>query len=316
MKKFKKSAKFALQVLLGMLAITLAWFSIHRIQANSRALQTIEIPLITEKEISGEILRIGAYNIAHGRGGKLGESNWTSTTRQQAEAHLTKIADQIKAANLDVIVLNEIDFDANWSGGFDQAKFIAERSGYRYVVTLANIDIDLPFFDLRFGNAILSKIPFTNVNSIELPPVKWWEPILAGKKNALEATIDWNGKAISFIAIHIETRSKETRIGSVEALTNRIHNSDTPFVLLGDFNSQRTDTGETAVDILLDQNGFKTDLTHSHWKTFPSQSPDRGIDWILVDPSLNLQETQAIPSDLSDHLMVTGSISFPSKIRK
>lgn len=306
----KKFIKRLITSFLIVIAFSLLWFAFHRLIADSRSLQVVELPLTVEKAPKGAALRIGAYNIAHGRGGKLGESNWTSTTRKEGEVHLQKIITQIKASKLDVLVLNEVDFDANWSGGYNQAQFIAEQTGFPHLACLANIDIDLPFFDLQFGNAILSKLPLEGIESIELPPVKRWEPLLAGKKNALEATINWNGKPITFVAIHIETRSQETRLQSVEVLSERIQKTDTPFVLLGDFNSQRINTGTSAVDFLLEKQAFTTDVDSESWKTFPSESPDRGIDWILVNDPIEIRNTQVVSSNLSDHLMITAEIQI------
>lgn len=305
-----KRLKLALFSFLGLIALCLIWYGIQRGLAGGRQVRVFELEPLVPPSSSHSELKVGAYNIAHGRGGKLGESNWSSEIRKKGEAHLQRIADQIRLTDLDVVILNEVDFDANWSGGFDHARYIAEHSGFPYVAELTNIDIDLPFFNLRFGNAILSKHPFEHVASIELPPVKWWEPYLAGRKNALEATIIHNGEAISFIAIHIETRSQEVRLSSVSTLTDHIQTSDTPYILLGDFNSQRTKNSSTAIDQLIEQHGFKTDVNVANWHTFPSVKPDRGIDWILVPPSLSIHSTRAIPSDLSDHLMITSEISW------
>ncbi|MBD5782317.1 endonuclease/exonuclease/phosphatase family protein [Pelagicoccus sp. NFK12] len=307
---FKKTLLRLVKLLLGLVVLSIAWYGVHRLAASSTALNSFEIPTISQVEPKGDSLRVGAYNIAHGRGGKLGESNWTSKTRKLGEAHLLKIAKQIRAENLDVVVLNEVDFDASWSGGHNQARFIAENAGYRFVSTLTNIDIDFPFFDLKFGNAILSRIPLKDISLIELPPVKPWEPILAGKKNGMIATVGFSDKALRFVAIHIETRSYETRMGSAAKILEHIQKTNVPSVLLGDFNSQRSDAGSTVVDALLDQHGFKTDVDFKSWKTFPSEAPDRGIDWILVDSELSIRNSQAVPSALSDHLMVTAEI-FP-----
>jgi len=73
------------------------------------------------------------------------------------------------------VVLNEADFDATWSGGINQAQWIAKHAGYPYHVEQRNYDVSLPFFKPRFGNAILSRWPILDAEQIELPAVSKWE---------------------------------------------------------------------------------------------------------------------------------------------
>ena len=299
-------------IFIGLVLLSLTWYGIQRGFADNRRIQvasTSAAPVTLSKH---DALRVGAYNIAHGRGGKLGESNWTSEVRKEEEAHLHKIAAQITEADLDIVVLNEVDFNASWSGGRNQARLIAEKSGFPYVAELYNIDIVLPFFKLQFGNAILSKLPLKDLQAIELPHVKRWEVYLAGKKNALEATVDFQGREVRIVTIHLETRDKAVRMESVEILLDRINQSDIPYILLGDFNSQRSEPGteSTAVETLITRGGFKTDTVAESWKTLPSESPKYGIDWILANAPLETYNSRIINSPLSDHLMVIGEVSF------
>lgn len=317
---FFNALKLAFKAIALLIGLSLLWYGFQRISAKDRQIvvERLEIepaPVDSTKRLPDaaghtDALKIGAYNIAHARGGKLGESNWNSETRVRLEAHLLEIADQIRAQDLHVIILNEVDFDANWSGNQDQATFIARHAGFPYVAKLTNIDIAFPFFTLQFGNAILSKLPLTEVQAIALPPVSDWEPILAGKKNALEVTIQLGGRDVRIVAIHNETRNEETRLGSVDALLRRIRSSNTPYILAGDFNSQRTSSGGTPTDLdtLLVQGSFSTDQQPDEWRTFPSEKPNRGIDWIISNRSLGVSNSRIISSDLSDHLMITATV--------
>ena len=97
------------------------------------------------------VIRVGTYNIAHGRGGALGTSNWTGSNRKQVTAHLRKTGDFIRDQQLDLIVLNEVDISAAWSRHLNQARAIAETAGFPYVAEQRNTDIAAPFpvFDLE-----------------------------------------------------------------------------------------------------------------------------------------------------------------------
>ncbi len=307
-----KILKRILCTFVALVLLSLAWYGLQRLLAGNRQVQVTSISVEATAASQSESLKVGAYNIAHGRGGRLGESNWTSHLREKEEEHLSKIAAQIAEAGLDIVVLNEVDFDANWSNNRNQAHFIAENAGFPHVAMLHNIDIVLPFFKLQFGNAILSKLPLKDVQVIELPPVKEWEVPLAGKKNALEATVDFHGRQISIVAIHIETRDQTVRMESVQILLDRINQTNKPYLLLGDFNSQRGQQGTstTAVETLITTGGFTTDAVTESWKTFPSESPRGGIDWIMVSAPLTTSNSRIINSPLSDHLMVTSEVSF------
>jgi endonuclease/exonuclease/phosphatase family metal-dependent hydrolase len=307
-----KILKRTLFTFIGLVLLSLAWYGLQRGLASNRQVQVIRTSVQEPPSSKNEALKVGAYNIAHGRGGNSGESNWNREIRKEEETYLSKIAAQIAEADLDIVILNEVDFNASWSGNRNQARFIAEKVGLPHVVELKNIDIVLPFLKLQFGNAILSKWPLQEVQVIELPPVKQWEVLLAGKKNALEAKVNFQGREISIVAIHFETRDKAVRMASVGILLERIKKSNTPYLLLGDFNSRRSESGKptTAVEKLIAIGGFKNDVVTETWKTFPSESPQNGIDWILTNAPLKTSNSTIIHSPLSDHLMITSEVSF------
>ena len=68
----------------------------------------------------------------------MGQDNWTERTRAEVEVHLDALAAEVAAAGLDVLVLNEADFDSTWSHGIDQAVWIAERAGFGFVASSGN----------------------------------------------------------------------------------------------------------------------------------------------------------------------------------
>lgn len=59
------------------------------------------------------MLRVACYNIAHGRG--LAESNWDGGDAATRIGRLDDIAALLVKLDADVVVLNEVDFDASWS---------------------------------------------------------------------------------------------------------------------------------------------------------------------------------------------------------
>lgn len=90
------------------------------------------------KNHSRSTLRIGAYNIAHGRG--TADGNWSGGDENERRGRLNAIAELITAADLDVVVLNEVDFAATWSYHVNQAAWIAEATEFPYWVEQRNLD--------------------------------------------------------------------------------------------------------------------------------------------------------------------------------
>jgi len=53
----------------------------------------------------------------------------------------------------------------------NQAAWTADRAGYPHYATQRNYDVSLPFFKMRFGNAVLSRWPIDRVQQVKLPHV-------------------------------------------------------------------------------------------------------------------------------------------------
>ena len=118
------------RILLLIVAVPLfcfAWYAVVRIASPWNAVRVRANPAAASKTDSEfpHQLRIGAFNIAHGRGS--GDDNWNGESRRQREQRLRDIASFLKDANLDIVVLNEVDFDSSWSHRVNQAEFIAKK---------------------------------------------------------------------------------------------------------------------------------------------------------------------------------------------
>jgi endonuclease/exonuclease/phosphatase family metal-dependent hydrolase len=246
-------------------------------------------------------LRIGAYNIAHGRG--TAESNLDGGTPAERAARLQSIGRLLDRADLDVVVLNEVDFSSFWSGHVDQARAIATAAGFRYWAEQRNLDATLPLARLRFGNAVLSKYPITKAELVDYPGHAAWETLLGGKKRGLMCAIELPDK------------------GPIRVLAERIaalaDDGGPPLVAAGDFNSTppgfpqaATDAaGRTALGLLLAGGRFATlpeRPPDPAGMTFSSTSPRSVIDWILATPPWRLRSVEVPPVELSDHRPVLG----------
>lgn len=264
--------------------------------------------------------RIGAYNIAHGRGN--GSDNWQGGDKQERKARLQEIARFLKSSDLDVVVLNEVDFDSTWSHGVNQAEFLAAEADYPYRVEQRNFDVAAPFYKWRFGNAVLSRHPISQTRRLKYPAYARWESTLAGQKNGVVCTIDLpEGQQIRVLPVHLSHRSESVRIASAKVIAEERNRSGPPLIAIGDFNSTPVDypraetdrQGRTALSWLLYEGGFSASVPTTpaaRQLTFPSTSPNRAIDWILVDERLQVV-SQTVPAiELSDHRPIIGVVEL------
>ena len=98
--------------------------------------------------------------------------------------------------------------------------------------------------------------------------------------------------------------------------------SELPLFAVGDFNStpslfphsQRTSQGENAMDLLIESDQFKLTVQSPPTQkemTYPSDSPTRAIDWILIPRSCRFTSHRTIPSLLSDHRPLLADVQLP-----
>lgn len=305
-------------------AVAAAWFIVVRIISPWQVVKAFELETVENEKTGANSspLRVACYNIAHGRGGKLGSTNWEGGDRATKLERLKQIAELLRNAELDIVVLNEVDFSSFWSGHMDQAKVIAQEAGYRYIVEQRNIDAAIPFVSLRFGNAILSKLPLSNPIFLDYPhPSRLEEILFGGFKDGVAATATLpDGQQVQIVAVHLSLEGETYRQESVRLFMDLHTQSSLPMIAMGDFNSTAKGcpgyavdpSGLNCIETLLDSSPWSTlfdrQSIHSDTFTFPSEKPDRVIDWIFVTSPWHIREKRILTTELSDHLPVTATV--------
>ena len=234
--KPRKSTKFGRWLILALLIVALGPYLYSRIQAPGRRIQVFDRPSQVQPEhtFAGD-LSIVSFNIAHGRG--TANSNWTEAGQPKGE-RITAIAQELKAIDADIVVLNEVDFNSTWSGGQNQAEAIAIAAGYQYRIEQRNLDFGFIYGSWQFGNAILSHYPIVDAQQIDFPPEKAWEDWLVGCKRGALATVQLAAnKTIRVGAVHLEHRSETVRAAGADLLLELNDDEGGRLILAGDFNS-------------------------------------------------------------------------------
>lgn len=311
-KKWKRRFKRSLLLIGAIVAFVLGWYAVMRVRGkyNPVSVYTVDGGAARKGAAVDSTLKLAAYNIAHGRGGKLGAGNWQDRTKPEYLKHLDRIAEQINAENPDVLVLNEVDFDAAWSFHVNQARHIAERCGYRFVLEQNNVDVSFPFYRFRFGNAVLSRFPIRRHEFLDFPPLSKWEDVFAGNHDGVYCEIETPRGPVGLFAVHLEHRSESFRLRCARKIGERASRGGSAVLAMGDFNS--IPTGD-AMTYLLGEGGFVAYVgspVAPRDYTFPSQRPERVIDWIIARGARRFSRAHTVYSGLSDHLMVVSELAI------
>lgn len=302
-------------MLLGAALAAAGLYAAVRATAPGRALETKKSGDRPPPE--GVAVRLVAYNIAHGRGS--GTSNFEGGDQAEREARLREIGLLLASLDPDVIVLNEVDFDAVWSYRRNQAAKLAELAKMPYRAEQTNLDFGLPLLRFRFGNAILSRHPLEDCEVIDYYPLSDLERMLVGHKKGLICTV-MAPRPFRLAAVHLEHRDEELRFGQASQILSITQDEMLPVVLAGDFNStlagfpgaQKTRyDGKTAMDRVLETERFDARPRTRPGPaelTFSSTDPRFVIDWILIPKAWAFREYRVIRSNLSDHLPVLAEV--------
>lgn len=203
-----------------------------------------------------ETIRVAAYNVKHGLG-------------MDSVIDLERVASVLRGLYADVITLQEIDRGVERSGGVDQATRLANLLGMS-----AHFGDFMPYQGGEYGMAVLTRLPVLAVDNIRLPDGE--EP-----RSALEVQVaaGVSGLPVSIVGIHFY-RTDEERLAQADSLSSYLDGAGRPVILAGDFNSQR---GDVVMTRLADE-GWMAVEKEGDSGTFPSDGPQREIDFMLVRP--------------------------------
>ncbi len=159
-------------------------------------------------------LRVVTLNIWHDAG------NWP--------LRLKLIADVLRAADADVIALQEVLQDAKKNLP-NQAETIAAALGGYSVHFMSTAPLDAAN---RYGNAILSRLPVRAVDTIKLEP-------LGDSRTAIRVRVDAGGRVVDIVNTHLAWQPDQgpMRAQQIRGLLGWLPSDDVPLVLMGDFNA-------------------------------------------------------------------------------
>ncbi|GAB2519924.1 endonuclease/exonuclease/phosphatase family protein [Microbulbifer agarilyticus] len=247
-------------------------------------------------------LRVMTYNvhICKGMDGKLSPE---------------RIARVIARYSPDIVALQEVDVRRQRTGGVDQAHQIS-----RMLSMDCHFQPAMHLEDERYGDAIMTHLPVRLIKKGILPgpPENSRFRNSAEPRGALWMEIDFHGTAIQMFNTHLGL-SKGERQRQVDALLGEdwlggeeCHNK--PRILVGDFNALPGAGEIKKLTEVLDDAQLKLP-GHKPKGTFFSRLPKARIDYIFVEPGLQVSDIHVPRSELtrlaSDHLPLIVDLKIP-----
>ena len=315
-------------------------WSIHEVIMNPEIVHLEPEEMMDEAE-HPSVIKMLSFNIGflYGRGSE--GPGYEHRNADYYEKALQKIAREIKEWDVDIVCLQEIDFESSRSHDINQAEFIAKKAGFPYVAQASSWRsnyIPFPYWPLKnnfgrmkSGGAILSKFPLTDHEAVLLDkPMSqpWWYNLFYLHRYFQKVTVTVGEKKFKVINLHLEAFDKKDRERQIEKLVLKIL-TDKIDLVAGDFNmlpSSATKTSKFYNEDNYDNDSsyqimMKSGLSEvipddiyakdeSLFFTYPAWKPDRRLDYIWYRPDIKMMKAEVLPSASSDHLPLRASFQI------
>lgn len=238
-----------------------------------------------------------AFNLA-----KCGFHRGGLSFRDAAEVRgtLDEIAALIRREHVDIAFLSEIVWEAG-PCPVNQVAYLAETSGLNHYAFGENYSFGLPWYRIRSGNAVISKVPLEARALQQLAgPQGLLDP--TNCRRALWVEVDLGVRKFLAASVRNDSFDLENNAVQVDELLQYAAQRDV--VLAGDFNAERD---STSIRRVMDASRLQCVPTGS--PTYPARSPERQIDYIFA-PSDWVVVSQSVPETLvSDHRPVIATFA-------
>lgn len=235
-----------------------------------------KVEVIPNQLLEADItLRVGSFNIKHGA---------------QVGLNMAKLAEDIRALDLDIVGLQEVDMCTSRVKGADTLKELADALGYPYYQFTRAID----YGGGEYGTAILSRYPIIAYETVPLQTAAGYEARAFG-----HARIEVNGAQLSFFNTHLSYEKRELRDVQFAQLAESV-NAGRGYILTGDFNTADLTEFGVFPDATL--------VNEGQYATFPGSSS--AIDNIVLESGWRIVESGMLATVKSDHNLLWAEIHY------
>jgi endonuclease/exonuclease/phosphatase family metal-dependent hydrolase len=210
-------------------------------------------------------------------------------------ARVERIARVIRAEDPDFVFLSEV-FTECGPCPVNQASSLAKTTGMHVWAFGENFNIGFPFYRIVSGNVILSRWPLEPVAN---PSLAGRQPFYVAKNNrrVLWCATQIGGRRVLLASIHNDSFDRDNNARQMQQILE--YAGDQPTIMAGDFNAM---PDWPAIELIRKSGRFAGAFDGP--RTFPSDAPNRRIDFIFAPARWELLEERVIDTDVSDHLPV------------
>ena len=245
-------------------------------------------------------LKLLSYNIQAGTSTANYREYVTRSWRQllpnnQRMDNLDAIAQLV--SDYDIVGLQEVDCGSLRSGFLNQAKYLSRHADFPWWTDQGNRKVGVI---AHAGNGVLSRYVPDQIEDHRLPGA------IPGR-GALLLQFGSGEQALWVVILHLAL-GRRARMQQLRYVAHRIAHQPN-LIVMGDLN-----TGPDSREVLefCDLAGLV--LPSDGLRTYPSWSPKRAIDHILVSPDVDITDLRVLPSTLSDHRPLAMSIRLPAEV--
>ena len=200
-------------------------------------------------------------------------------------------ADTIRCFDPDIVGLNEVRGEGTHPAYTAQAQILAEKLGYHYHFYPA---LEIGGYGL-YGNAILSKYPIKNAQIIPIPdPVRKPEGKFYETRCVAKAEFDL-GAGLTVLVTHFGLNPDEQE-NAVKTVVSQLKKEKC--ILMGDFNVR---PDHSVLDAIREEMKDTASCFDAAKLSYPSDVPDRKIDYIFVSRDVEVESADILPIVASDH---------------
>ena len=238
-------------------------------------------------------LKVMTYNIFHGEG----------YLTHVIDLHA--VADIIRAESPDLVVLNEVRGKGEHPAFTAQAETIAEDLGWHYVFGEAfHVPDGGPY-----GNAILSPYPFTAETYLipipaDVSPHPWQE--IRCVMHAVFTEGIFEKEPFTVFGTHFGLTPEEARDAAAK-VCSLADTEKNPYVFMGDLNVTPESPILTPVRARMHD---AAEVFSEPLGSFPSDNPNRKIDYIFASPEVKFLSADIPAVVLSDHRYHIAEIEY------
>lgn len=219
---------------------------------------------------------------------------------------LDLFANAITRFGADVCGLNEVRGEGDLDGYTDQTNALGDRLGFeRYFARAIMVRGKGPY-----GNALVSRFPIVSAETISIPdPEVKREGGRYESRCVLKVTLDIDGRELCVLVCHMGLVDDEAK-NAVSTICSILDATDTPLVLMGDFNV--TPENEILAPIFERLSDSDAIAKIAGEPTFPSDAPRIKIDYLFYR-GLECRSVKTIGEVVSDHLPIIAEFDFLEK---